>query len=60
MGGDLGRRIAKLEQETLVTLRAYAWRDPGQTADEAVAARYPEGVPPGVDVSMIGWLESAD
>ena len=57
MGGDLGRRIAKLEQETLETLRVYAWRDAGQTADEVVAKRFPKGVPSGVEVTVVGWLD---
>jgi hypothetical protein len=34
----------------------FVWRNKGQTAKQAVAARSPDGVPLGVDVTVLGWL----
>jgi hypothetical protein len=59
MTGGLARRIEKLEQSAAGSERAYVWRDAGQTADEAVTARFPEGMPAGVDVTVISWMETA-
>jgi hypothetical protein len=60
MGGDLGRRIAKLEQETMATARVYVWRDLGQTVDEALALRFPGGVPAGLEVTIYSWMDSEE
>ena len=59
MASQLERRVAALESVTADRSAAYMWRNIGQTAEQAIAAEFPGGVPPGVAVTVIGWLEPA-
>jgi len=50
--------LAALEAETADRRAAYVWRGLGQTAEQAIAAEFSNGVPPDVAVTVIGWLEA--
>ncbi len=58
MASQLERRLAALEAETADRRAAYVWRGLGQTAEQAIAAEFSNGVPPEVAVTVIGWLEA--
>ena len=59
MASNLNRRVTRLEEIESYAGQVFLWREVGQTYEEALAARFPEGVPPGVRVLVIGWEESA-
>ena len=59
MSGNKDKRLEKLERKgqpkpRLVTV----WRDraKGWSREEAIARRYPEGVPEGVEIMLFSWL----
>lgn len=53
------KRLAKLERrrspEAEIVL---VWCDMDETPDQAMARRFPDGVPPGTHVRIIRWLRS--
>ena len=52
------RRLAKLEGSGRRDGRlAIVCRDAGQTEAEAIAARYPDGLPRGSRLMVISWME---
>ena len=57
MSRENWRRIAKLEERTTATARAYVWRAFGQTVDEAIAARFPYGVPVDYRLVVLQWQD---
>jgi len=59
MASNISRRLASLESTEAYTSQAFIWREIGQTPEQAIAARFPEGVPPDIRVTIIGWQESA-
>ena len=59
MPSSLNRRLTRLEDTDAHDSQIFLWREMGQTHEEAVAARFPDGVPPGLRVMVIGWEESA-
>jgi hypothetical protein len=59
MGGNLGRRLIRLEQEATPAMRvAYVWwKGPEEeTEEQAIAQRFPDGVPADVRVVLLRWL----
>ena len=58
MSNNLERRLARLETETASRERVFIWRDVGQSADEAVAVRFPHGVPDNLEPVILGWAKS--
>ena len=54
------RRLARLEQAVSPreTVHVWAGADAGETADQAIAARFPEGVPDGVTVVVYRWADA--
>ena len=57
MSNNLERRLARLETQTVPRKRVFIWRDVGQSPEEAVAARFPHGVPDNVEPVILGWAE---
>jgi hypothetical protein len=57
MGTNLERRLARLEPERPQCQKVFIWRDCGKTAAEAVAARYPHGVPDNIELWIFEWKE---
>jgi hypothetical protein len=60
MASQLARRVLALEAGLFTLRSAYVWRNKGQTVKQAVAGEFPDGVPLGVDVMVISWLEAPD
>ena len=60
MSGNIERRIERLEHAVPAATQAYVWRDAGQTADEAIVLRFPDGVPAGAEATVYSWLDSAN
>jgi hypothetical protein len=54
------RRLAKLERAVSPqkTVHIWAGADAGETADHAIAARFPEGVPDGVTLVLYRWADA--
>jgi len=57
MSKHLERRLARLETESASRERVFIWKDLGKSAEEAVAARFPHGVPDNVEPVILGWAE---
>jgi len=57
MASNISRRLSSLENKDHYVSQAFIWREVGQTHEQAVAERFPEGVPPGVEAMVIGWQE---
>lgn len=53
---DFVRRVERLEARMGSEQPAYVWLGPGVTAAEAVAHRYPAGVP--ANLVFFGWLQT--
>jgi hypothetical protein len=55
------QRLARLEQavSTLETVHVWTGADAGET-NQAIAARFPEGVPDGVTLVVYCWRTDAD
>ena len=49
------RRLWQLEQDTPVQACCYVWANVGETADEAIARQFPEGVPDTARLIVIQW-----
>ena len=60
MSNNLERRLARLETRTASRAQVFIWRNVGQSADEAFAARFPRGVPDNVEPVILGWAESEE
>jgi hypothetical protein len=60
MAKQLARRVLALEAGISALRPASVWRNKGQTVKQAVPGEFPDGVPLGVDVTVIGWLEAAE
>ena len=58
MGGNLGRRLIRLEQEATPAMRvAHVWICPEEeTEEQAIARQFPDGVPADVRVVLVRWL----
>ena len=54
---SLDRRVSRLEVQASAGAAIYVWREPGQTAEEAIAAKYPGVLPRGSRLMVIGWME---
>jgi len=52
------RRLARLEDEVRAGAVIYVWRELGQTAADAIAAKFPDGTPMDCQLASIGWMES--
>jgi hypothetical protein len=57
MSKNLERRLARLETQTAPRERVFIWQSVGQSPGEAVAARFPHGVPDKVEPVILGWAE---
>ncbi len=57
MNGNRDRRLAKLEQDRQPAAKIlYVWRDgPTESAEEAIARRFPAGVPAGARLVICSW-----
>jgi hypothetical protein len=53
----LALRLARLEQAVSPRETVHVWADP-ETVDQAIAARFPEGVPNGVTVMVYRWADA--
>jgi hypothetical protein len=47
----------RLEEEVPSRRQVVVWREQGQTAEQAIAAWFPDGVPADVDPITVGWME---
>jgi hypothetical protein len=57
---QIDSRLRRLETRSAVKTQAFVFRAPGETTEEAVAARYPEGLPADSTLVVLQWLESSD
>jgi hypothetical protein len=57
MNGGRDKRLAKLERHRRPPARTfYVWRNaPTESAKEAIARRFPEGIPPGARLVICSW-----
>ena len=62
MGGNLERRLSRLEvtQGAKERRQVVIWREVGQTAEQAIAAEFPLGVPDHVDPVIVSWQKTAE
>jgi hypothetical protein len=59
MSGNKNKRLAKLERKRQPAGETFmVWRDraKGWTQEEALARRFPDGVPPGAKIIMFSWM----
>ena len=49
------RRLLQLEQDISVRACCYAWANVGETADEAIARQFPEGIAETAMVIVFRW-----
>jgi hypothetical protein len=56
MPNQLDRRLRQLEGASPAHREVYVWRDVDKTEAEALATRFPDGVPAGVQPVVVGWL----
>jgi hypothetical protein len=54
----IAQRLAKLEQETPDAALCVVWVNTGETAAEAVARTFPDGVPDGARLIVLQWGDS--
>jgi hypothetical protein len=54
----IARRLSALEQAIRPTETAYLWQEDGETAEEAIAHRFPEGVPANLRVNLYRWAST--
>lgn len=52
------QRLAKLEQAATAETTVCAWVEAGETAEQAIARRFPEGVPNGATVMVYRWADT--
>jgi hypothetical protein len=57
MSGSKEKRVAELEQDRRpAPIVLYVWRDrPGETTEQAIARRFPDGVPAGARLVICSW-----
>ena len=60
MATQINSRLRRLETRNAVKAQAFVFRAPGETTEQAVAARYPEGLPTDSSLVVLQWLESSD
>ena len=63
MSGNRDKRLGKLERKRRPAGETFiVWRDRarGETQEQAIARRFPDGVPPGAQIIHIGWLTDDD
>jgi hypothetical protein len=63
MSGNRDKRLAKLERKRRPAGETFiVWRDraKGWTEEEAIARRFPEGVPRGAQIVLFSWLTEDD
>ncbi len=63
MNGGLDKRLAKLERERQSAGETfYVWINTlaKETRAEAIARRFPDGVPPGAKLVVLRWLTAED
>ena len=55
--GNLSSRLEALERSPEAMRAVMVWRDAqaGETTEQAIAKRYPEGVPAGAPVYVLEW-----
>ena len=58
MSGNKDKRLAKLERKRPPARLVIVWRDraTGWTPEEAIARRFPDGVPPGAEIILFSWM----
>jgi hypothetical protein len=60
MASPLDRRLRQLEEVASPSrLPTLIWREIGQTAEQAIAARFPDGIPTNVLPVVLSWLTPA-
>lgn len=52
------RRLAKLEQAAAPTVSLHAWQEEGETAAEAIARQFPDGVSANAKVVIYRWADA--
>jgi hypothetical protein len=54
------QRVMRLEQDAPAEARCYAWANVGETADEAIAREFPNGLPDDATVIVFRFAEPQD
>jgi hypothetical protein len=49
------QRIAKLEQASMARATVYAWAEAGETLEQAIARRFPDGPAEATSVIVYRW-----
>ena len=57
MTGNIERRLATLESDVRKGHTFHCWQEPGETAEEAIGRRFPDGVPAGHDLVIYSFAE---
>jgi len=61
MNRSQNRRLAKLERRSPAGARmVLVWCRQNETAEQAIARDFPDGVPPGVQPRIIRWLRPGE
>jgi hypothetical protein len=58
MTSRMEARLQKLETKSAPKSRMWIWRHEWQTKEQAIAERYPEGVPEAAEIGFITWMRS--
>jgi hypothetical protein len=54
-GNSIDRRLVRLEAASPLQRRVFVWRELGQTSEQSIAGRFPEGVPADAQVTLLSW-----
>lgn len=52
------QRLAKLEQATSMGVSFYAWAENGETAKQALARQFPDGLAHNATVTVFSWADN--
>jgi hypothetical protein len=52
------QRLAKLEQATSMGESFYAWAKNGETAEQAIARKFPDGLAHNAVVTVFSWTDN--
>ena len=54
-GNSIDRRLVRLEAASPLHRRVFVWRELGQTREQSIADRFPDGVPADAQVTLLSW-----
>ena len=54
-GNSIDRRLVRLEAASPLQRRVFVWRELGQTSEQSIADRFPDGAPVDAQVTLLSW-----